>query len=207
MPDAPPSQNARAAKHPRLPQSRTTDLALVAFFGAFIAVCAIIPAINVGIGQVPITLQTFGVGLAAACLGAKRGTLAVLLYIAVGLAGVPIFANGNGGIGVLAGPSVGYIVAWPLATLLIGFLVERAPRGKLATSAPLIFACVIAGSIVFIHPLGIVGMDARIVGFSFADAFKTDLIFWPGDLIKSALTAIVAASVHRAFPDLLPRRR
>ncbi|MFY0408784.1 biotin transporter BioY [Solicola sp. PLA-1-18] len=182
------------------------DLALVAFFAALTATCALIPGIPLGSG-VPITLQTFAIGLGAAVLGARRGTLAVLLYVVLGLAGLPIFSGGAGGLAVLAGPSVGYILAWPFATLLIGFLVERLPRQRVVASIPLVFACVLAGSVVFIHPMGIVGLWLRIPETSFGQAVLYDLPFWPGDLVKCALVAVVAVSVHRAFPDLLPRRR
>src|SRR3546814_17934849 len=73
----------------RTSTSTPTDIALISGFAALIAVAAILPAINVA-GPVPITLQTFAVLLAGAALGAVRGFLAVLLYIAVGAAGVPI---------------------------------------------------------------------------------------------------------------------
>jgi biotin transport system substrate-specific component len=95
-------------------RSRATDLALIAGFAALIAVCAILPAIPTTTA-VPITLQTFAVLLAGAVLGARRGCLAVLLYIAAGVAGLPIFSGGASGLAVLQGPSVGYIVGFPLA--------------------------------------------------------------------------------------------
>ena len=203
MSDASPPTTRTA---PPRTTSRSTDLALISFFAAFIAVCAIVPAVPVGSIGVPITLQTLGVALAGACLGARRGTLAVLLYICVGLAGVPIFAGGGGGFAVLAGPSVGYIAAWPLSTLVIGYLVARIPAHRIATSVPLIFGCIVIGSILISHPIGIAGIVAR-ADVPWCTAIAGDLVFVPGDLVKSALAAIVAASVHRTFPDLLPRRR
>src|SRR5690606_23310742 len=95
-----------------------TDLALVSAFAALIAACALLPAIHVGAGIVPITLQTFGVLLAGAVLGAKRGFLAVLLYLAVGAAGLPVFSGGAAGLAVFAGPSAGYLIGFPLAAAL-----------------------------------------------------------------------------------------
>ena len=87
--------------------NNTTDLALIATFAALIAVCAILPSFSVtGIG-VPFTLQMFGIFLAAAVLGARRGALAVLLYLAVGTAGVPVFAEGHGGPSVWVGVTAG----------------------------------------------------------------------------------------------------
>lgn len=182
-----------------------TDLALVAGFAALIAVCAMLPALHVGAGIVPITLQTFAVLLSGAVLGAKRGFLAVLLYLAIGAAGLPVFADGRSGLAVFAGPSMGYLVGFPFAAALCGFIVERLPREKVATSIPLIFAAGLFSSAVFIHTLGILGMAWRIPT-DLSAAWKIDVVFWPGDVLKNLAMAAVATAVHRAFPDLLPRR-
>jgi biotin transport system substrate-specific component len=184
----------------------STDLALVAAFAALIAVCAILPAIQVGAGIVPITLQTFGVLLAGAVLGAKRGFLAVLLYLAVGAAGLPVFSGGRGGFGILTGPTGGYLLGFALAALLCGLIVERLPRGTVARSIPLVFAAGLISSALFIHTLGIAGLVLR-ADLTWVEAWNTDKVFWIGDVIKNVLMALVATSVHRAFPDLLPARR
>lgn len=183
-----------------------TDLALIAAFAALIAACALLPAIHVGAGVVPITLQTFAVLLSGAVLGAKRGFLAVLLYLAVGAAGLPVFSGGKAGLAVFAGPSMGYLIGFPLAAALCGFIVERLPREKVATSIPVIFAAGLVSSALFIHTLGILGMAWRIPTDLVA-SFKLDAVFWPGDVVKNLAMAAVATAVHRAFPDLLPARK
>lgn len=183
-----------------------TDLALIAAFAALIAACALLPAIHVGAGLVPITLQTFAVLLSGAVLGAKRGFLAVMLYLAVGAAGLPVFSGGAAGLAVFAGPSAGYLIGFPLAAALCGFIVERLPREKVATSIPLIFVAGLLSSALLIHTLGILGMAWRIPT-DLGTAAKADLAFWPGDVIKNLAMATVATAVHRAFPDLLPARR
>lgn len=185
--------------------STSTDIALIAGFAALIAACALLPAISVGAGIVPITLQTFGVLLAGAVLGARRGFLAVVLYIAVGAAGLPIFSGGASGLAVLSGPTAGYILGFPFAAAMCGFLVERLPRHKLATSVPLIFLCGLASSALFIHPLGMAGLVLR-ADLTWQQAFDIDKVFWIGDAIKNLAMALVATAVHRAFPDLLGRR-
>lgn len=182
-----------------------TDLALIAGFAALIAVCAILPAIKIGL-PVPITLQTFGVLLAGAVLGPLRGFLAVLLYLLVGAAGLPVFSGGAAGLGVFATPSVGYLAGFPLAAALCGFLVQRLPRKAIATSVPLVFAAGLVSSAVFIHTLGVAGMVWR-VPMDWPDAVKADAAFYAGDVVKNLAMAFVATSVHRAFPDLLPTRR
>ncbi|QZY28202.1 biotin transporter BioY [Nocardioides coralli] len=186
-------------------RSTSTDLALIAGFAALVAVCALLPAIKVGAGIVPITLQTFAVLLAGAVLGARRGFLAVLLYVVVGAAGLPVFSGGASGLAVLAGPSGGYLVGFPLAAGLCGFLVERLPRRQVATNIPLIFLAGLLSSAVFIHTLGMAGLVLR-ADLTWGQAFDVDKVFWIGDAIKNLAMAIVATAVHRTFPDLLRRR-
>ena len=180
-----------------------TDLALIATFAALIAVCSIIPGIS--LGPASITLQTLAVMLAGAVLGANRGLLAVLLFMAVGAAGLPVFSGGSAGLAPFAGPTVGYLVSFPLAAWLIGFIVERLPRRKVTTSIPLIFVAGLIANLVFVHTLGPLGLAWR-AEMGIGAAFVFDLAFWPGDLVKTLIVAIVATAVHRAFPALLPRR-
>lgn len=178
------------------------NLALIATFAALIAVCSIIPGIS--LGPAAITLQTLAVLLTGAVLGANRALLAVLLYTAVGAAGLPIFSGGAAGLAPFVGPTVGYIVSFPLAAWLTGFIVERFPRR--AAPGPLtIGLAAFSASLLLIHTLGPLGLAWR-ADMSIAAAFTFDLAFWPGDLAKIVILALVATAVHRAFPALLPRR-
>ena len=191
------STTVRASRRPIEAQ----DLALVVVFAALIAVCALLPAIKTG-GAVPITLQTFAVLLTGAVLGARRGFAAVMLYLLLGLVGLPIFSGGAGGPGVLAGATAGYLVGFPLAAALCGFIVERLPRAKAASSVPLVFAAGLFSSAVFIHTFGMTGLVLR-ADMSWRAAWATDSIFWIGDVAKNVCMAFVATAVHRAFPGLL----
>jgi biotin transport system substrate-specific component len=179
------------------------DIALVAAFAALISASAYVGAIPVGSAGVPITLQTFTVMLAGCVLGPVRGFSAVTLYLALGAVGLPVFAEHSSGIGVFAGPSGGYLVAFPLAAALGGFLVAYVARER-RTRALVVFACSITASILVIHLLGIVGMMLYF-DVSFLQAGAWDLPFWVGDLVKTSLVAMIAAEVHRAFPQLLHR--
>ncbi|GIG40993.1 biotin transporter BioY [Cellulomonas phragmiteti] len=195
--DPPPPQPARRT---------STDVALVATFAAFVAACALVPAIPTGSG-VPITLQTFGVVVAGLVLGARRGFLAVTLYLVVGLAGVPVFAEMTGGLGVLGKPSVGYLLAFPLAAAVAGWLgglALRVPRA--AWRYPLLVAAGLGSSFLVTHPAGILGLVARL-GVSPAEALAIDVVYWPGDVVKNLLAAGVTLAVLRAFPDLRRGRR
>lgn len=183
----------------------TTDLALVAAFAALISACAYVGAIPVGGTGVPITLQTFAVMLAGCVLGPLRGFLATTLYLGLGAIGLPVFAEHSSGLGVFTGPSVGYLISFPVAALVGGLLVKyvAGPNGK--TRALVVFLCSIAASILVIHPFGIVGMKLYF-DVSWATAVSYDVPFWIGDVLKTTLVALIAAEVHRAFPQLLHRR-
>ncbi|HET8878184.1 MAG TPA: biotin transporter BioY [Arthrobacter sp.] len=186
-----------------------TDLALIAVFAAIVAGSALVAAIPVGGLGVPITLQTLAVILTGLALGPGRAFAAVGLYLLLGFAGLPIFSGGRAGVGVLAGPSAGYIVGFLLAAAAVGALtvvVLRRTASRATKLRPvLFFAAAMAGSIVFVHGLGILGMMVN-AKLSFPAAFLADLPFYPGDIIKNILAVTVALALHKAFPDLLVRR-
>lgn len=200
------THDSAAAPLPAVRSSATTDVALVATFAAFVAVCAILPGITVPGMAVPITLQTFGVMLAGLVLGPLRGALAVSLYLAVGLAGLPVFSGGTGGLAVLGKPSLGYLIAFPLAAALAGWLATRAHRVRPALVPVALFGSAMTASLLLIHPIGITVMGARL-GLAAGEAVVAGATFLPGDVIKNVLAAVVALAVVRAFPDLLARRR
>lgn len=183
--------------------SPTRDIALVAAFAALISASAYVGAIPVGSAGVPITLQTLTVMLAGCILGPVRGFSAVTLYLALGAVGLPVFAEHSSGIGVFTGPSGGYLLSFPIAAALGGFLVAHVARER-RTRALVVFACSIAASILVIHPLGILGMMLHF-DVSFLEAAAWDMPFWLGDVVKTSLVAMIAAEVHRAFPQLLQR--
>ncbi|RYV50545.1 biotin transporter BioY [Pengzhenrongella frigida] len=197
-----PSVGARG----RARSGTTTDVALVATFAAFIAVCALLPSIPVAGIPVPITLQTFGVLLAGVVLGPRRGAAAVGLYLAVGLAGMPVFAQATGGLAVVAKPSFGYLIAFPLAAALAGYVASLARRVRPALRPFVLFGAAMSGSLVFIHPIGIAVMGWRL-DLDPGAAIALGATFVPGDVIKNMLVAVVAAAIFRAFPDMLRVRR
>ncbi|MDZ7688164.1 MAG: biotin transporter BioY [Halobacteriales archaeon] len=81
--------------------------------------------LSVPLGPVPFTLQTFFVVLAGFVLGARWGFVSVTLYLLLGVAGLPVFAGGSAGAGVILGPTGGYLVAFPFGAAVAGFIAER----------------------------------------------------------------------------------
>lgn len=180
-----------------------TDLALIAVFAALIAAFSLTPSIPIGV--VPITLQTLAVVLAGLVLGPRRGFLATLLYLAVGFAGLPVFAGGAAGLGVLGKPSVGYLLAFPFGAALAGYLARLFASWRGARQYLGFFLAGVGASLL-IHTAGIVGL-MLVAHMGFVAAFVFDLTFWIGDAVKMFVSAAIAVAVHKAFPVLLVRRQ
>lgn len=125
-----------------LKQNKTKDLVLSALFVALIAVGAFI---KVPIPILPFTLQYLFTMLAGILLGAKRGAIAVALYVLIGLAGIPIFTQG-GGIGYIFQPTFGYLVGFAIGAYVTGILVHN---GKLVTYKSLLIANLVGLAVVY----------------------------------------------------------
>lgn len=192
-----------AVPQPVVRASVATDVALVATGAAFIAVCG--PG-ALALQAVPVTLQTLGVLLVGAVLRPRLAVLAVLLYLAVGFAGMPVFAGGKAGLAALAGASGGFLVSFPVAAAATGWLVRRVWRGtRPVLRAPLTFAAAMLVTLLVVYPVGLPVMGARL-GMSLPETLLAGVGFLPGDVLKAALVAVVAPAVLRAFPQLLGHR-
>lgn len=181
------------------------DVALVSVFAALVIVLSLVPGVPVGPAGVPITLQTLGIMLAGLVLGPWRGVAAVAVFVAIGLAGLPVFSGGAGGLGVLGGPTAGYILGWLPGTVVTGVLAAvalRRTRGRL----PALILAAALGNMVVVYVGGWLGL-VLLVGLEPWPAVVAGVLpFLPLDGVKVLVAALVAASVHRAFPDLLARR-
>jgi biotin transport system substrate-specific component len=186
----------------RRPAERSGDLALVAVFAALVCALALTPGIPIGLLAIPITLQTLGIMLCGAVLGPWRGAAAAALYLVVGLAGVPVFAGGAAGLGVLAGPSAGFLLSYPFAAFTVGLLARAGiRRGR---TVPGLVAGTLVGGIGVVYAFGVPGM-AWGGDLDLATAATLCVGYLPGDLVKAVLAVLVAAPVHRAFPRLTAR--
>ena len=178
-----------------------TGLALTAVFVGIIAALGLVPAVVVPGVAVPITLQTLGVMLAGAVLGRWRGAAAVLVFLLLVALGLPLLAGGRGGLGVFFGPSVGFLVGFPVAAFVIGWLTEWLDAPRSLTRG---IAVNVVGGIAVLYLFGIAGM-AIVLHLSLLQASTAALVFLPGDLAKAVVAALVARGVHQALPGLLPQ--
>lgn len=165
---------------------KTTDLVLVALFAAIIAVMSQI-SIPTPFG-VPISLQTFAVALCGYFLGAKKGAGALLVWIAIGAVGVPVFSGFKGGFAALLGVTGGFIYGFIPLVLLCGIeLRQKLPR--IALGALGIAACHLCGAVQYALLIGIDIIQSLItvsVPFLIKDIVSVVLAYFGAAAVKSA---------------------
>ena len=163
------------------PRSWLFDVGLVVLFSAFVALMA---QIAIPLWPVPLTLQTLGVLFTGAALGSRRGALSMLLYLAEGLVGLPVFAGGASGVTQLLGPTGGYLVGFVVAAGIVGWLAERGWDRHLLWT---VLAMVIGN--LAIYTLGVTWL-AVFLGDLGSALVEGALIFVPGDLVKIAIATL-----------------
>jgi biotin transport system substrate-specific component len=179
---------------------RARNLALVSLFAALTVALGVV-YIPLPFSPVPVTGQTLGVMLAGGVLGARLGFLSQALVLALVAVGLPVLAGGRGGLGVLVGPSAGYLLAWPLGALVIGWLAARLPAGRLLL--PSLLGAMLVGGILVIYVPGVLWLSF-ITGRPLAEAaLAGGLAFMPGDLTKAVAAALATRALWAVYR---PRR-
>jgi biotin transport system substrate-specific component len=167
---------------------RQRDILLVVAFGTLMGALAQI-AVPLPFTPVPVTGQTLGVLLIGALLGSKRGGIALLVHLAEGLAGLPVFAEGSTawtltrlGVPTIIGPTAGYLFAFPVAAFVVGWLAERGWDRRPLTAAG---AMVVGQAAIYVGGLAWLSFY---VGAERAVPLGM-LPFLAGDAVKLALAA------------------
>ena len=174
-----------------IPRSRARDAGLVLGAVLLTALCAqvVIPLPG---SPVPLTGQTFAVLLTGASLGAARGATAQALYVAVGIVGLPVYADRGAGIDVLFGSTGGYVVGFVVAAWLVGRLAE-ARLDRSPGRSWIVFALGSAG----IYAIAVPWL-AIATGMSLGQAVSAGLTpFLLGDLIKAVAAAALLPAAWR----------
>lgn len=190
------SQLAELRGSIRRPVLLPRDLGLIALFAALIAALGFVAVPVAGLA-VPIILQNLGVFLAGAVLGARRGTLTIVAFLALVAAGLPLLSGGRGGIGVFMTPSLGYLLGWVAGAFVIGFITDRIRAGK--RYFPKVLTAILLGGVLVIDLLGAL-VSPLFTGLDLSVTLIGSAVFLPGDILKAVLTALIAAAVHRAYP-------
>lgn len=128
---------------------KTKTMLSCALFAAFICVFSVV---TIPVGTVPVTLSTFAVMLCALVLGVKRGTISILIYIFIGAIGIPVFSGCRGGLGILFGPTGGYIWSYAFMALIIGGFAKknRTIFKKIIACILGIIICYVFGTVQFV---------------------------------------------------------
>lgn len=165
-------------------------------FAAVVAALGVLPPLVLPFTPVPITAQTLGVMLAGSILGARYGGLSLLIFVLLVAIGVPILSGGRGGIGIIFGPSGGYILSWPIAAFVIGFLVEKF-WNRMNTGLFILFNVI--GGILLVYAIGITYLSI-ITNTPWGTAAFHALVYIPGDVIKAVLAGVIGMQIKRAYP-------
>ena len=159
----------------------------------FAAVCAVCSQLTIPIQSVPITLGTFGVLMAGGFLGKRYGLLALLIYLILGAAGVPVFSMMRAGISVLAGPSGGFILGFAPMAFVVGLVSE-----KLGHTFKSMLVATLAGTAVC-YVMGI-GWFMFLTGTGMWSAMVMCMFpFLPGDLAKIILASFLVAKYRKTL--------
>jgi biotin transport system substrate-specific component len=163
-------------------QSRAVRRGITIGLGALLVALSAQVVIPVPFSPVPMTLQPLAVLAVGGLLGAAGGISALLLYIVLGVLGLPVFAGGGSGILRLVGPTGGYLLAFPIAAGVTGALAGRVPRSVLRV----LLACALG--LVIIHVGGVAQL--ALLGGDPALAVRVGFVpFLTGDLLKVGLAA------------------
>lgn len=173
--------------------SRTTNLILTALFTALTTVGAML-SLPLPFTPVPLTLATLASLLAGAFVGPKYGSLSQLIYILLGTIGIPVFHNLTAGIGILAGPTGGYLLGYITTAFFTGILLKKNTQTMRIILACLFgtLSCYVFGTCWFVLSTG-TSLLAALASCVFA--------FLPGDLIKILAAVILIRRLKPVLPQ------
>lgn len=170
------------------------DIVLISLFSAIIVVCSFITIPS----AIPFTLQTFAVFLCLNILGAKKGIISILIYIFIGVVGLPVFSGFNGGIGALLNVTGGYIVGFIFSALIFWVITSVFNKKSrkiinLIASFMGLIVCYIFGTLWYVL-LYIKNGDS----ISFISAFTICVLpFIIPDILKIVLSVVISEKINK----------
>lgn len=163
----------------------------LAIIGVMTAVICIVAPFSIPIGVVPLSLSLFAIYLALYVLGMKRGTIAVLVYLCIGLAGLPVFSDFSGGPAKLFGPTGGYLIGYIPLAVIAGYFIDKYAEKWLLC----LFGMVLGTAVCYL--LGTLWL-AFLADMDLKKALAIGVFpFIPGDLIKMAAAAFLGSKLRR----------
>ena len=168
------------------------EMTFVAVFAAVMGALGVVPPIMLSFTPIPITLQTLGVLLTGGILGARLGAMSQTIFLLLVAAGMPLLSGGRGGLSVFVGPSVGYLISWPITAFCIGYLLSRFQNLKLQH----VLMINLTVGILLIYLIGIPA-QAFMMDIPVLEAAKLSLIYIPGDVLKAILASILVYRLRK----------
>lgn len=165
----------------------TKGMIYASLFGALTAMGALI---SIPLQPVPVTLQTLFLYLAGSLLGARLGALSQIIYVILGVIGLPVFTGGKAGLGVFLGPTGGYLLGFIAGAFVTGKIVEVREKPGLVWMVP----AMLAGTTI-VYMLGVIQL-VLIGKLSIGQALTVGVLpFLPGDALKIAAASVIAMKV------------
>ncbi|XYY60241.1 biotin transporter BioY [Bacillus velezensis] len=182
---------------------KLTEMMHIAVFTAIMGLLGSLPPLFLSFTPVPITLQTIGVLLSGSILKPKAAFLSQLLFLLIVACGAPLLSGGRGGFGVFFGPSAGYLIAYPLAALLLSLSIQ----GLRSVAVPHLFIRQFLFGVLFLYVIGI-PVQAFMMHIDILTAVKLSLIYVPGDLLKAAAASFATVRIRKTLQAsrLLPTK-
>ena len=173
----------------------TKTMVMISLMAAVICILGPL-SLAIPISPVPISLTNLAVYFTIYVLGTKKGTISYLIYLLIGLIGIPVFSGFTGGPAKLLGPTGGYLIGFIFMALLSGLCIEHTENRNVH------FIGMLLGTAVC-YLFGTVWL-AKLAGMSFDAALAAGVIpFIPGDLTKIVLALLIGPTIHRKTQVLL----
>ena len=175
-------------------ETRGLPLRVLVYASLFGALTAVGAYISIPLYPVPITLQTMFTILAGLLLTGRTAALSQVVYVLLGVIGLPVFSGGKAGLGVLFGPTGGYLIGFIVAALVVGWLKQT----KKDASWPWYALCSVLGIIV-IYVIGVLRL-AQVAHMTLSKGLVVGALpFLPGDALKCTVSVLVASKIvkHR----------
>ncbi len=175
-------------------QKTKTNTRQMALIGLMTAVTCILGPISIPLpfSPVPITLTNFAIFLSVYILGVKGGLISLLIYLALGTAGLPVFSSFSGGLAKLAGPTGGYLIGFIFLALIHGIFMKRFESNKTAAAAGMILGMAVC------YAFGTAWLS-RQMSLSFAAALGIGVLpYLAGDAVKIIAALIIGPKLQSA---------
>jgi biotin transport system substrate-specific component len=172
---------------------KTRNLVLTALFAALTVIFSAI-SIPIPLSPVPFSLSVVAIFLAGALLPKKQAAIAQVVYLLLGIAGLPVFSEMRGGIGIIAGPTGGYLIAYPFMAWLIAFLIEKIGKRNFAA-----YFLSMAAGLALLYGVGTMWLSFS-AALPFTAALSVGVIpFVVPDIIKAVLASLLALALYKVM--------